>query len=72
VTLGDGQSSENVDGQGEGNFGNYPLYIGARGGSGAFFSGRIYRLLIIGRSLTTTERATAKRWAAQPAGVTLP
>lgn len=58
--------------KGTGNFGNYPLYLGARGGSSVFFNGRIYRLLIIGRVLTTTERAAAERWAAQPVGITIP
>lgn len=72
VTLGDGQSSENVDDQGEGNFGNYPLYIGARGGSGANFSGWFYRLIVIGRLLNASDMARSEAWAAKPAGVVLP
>ena len=55
--------------QGTGNYGNYPLNIGARNAASFFFNGRIYRLLVIGRALTTTERSTAERWAAQPAGI---
>ena len=64
-----------VDGtadKGAGNFGNYPIYLGARAGASLFFNGRIYRLLVIGRALTTTERAAAERWAAQPVGITIP
>lgn len=58
--------------KGTGNFGNYPLNIGARNASSAFFNGRIYRLLVIGRALTTTERNLAERWAAQPVGIAIP
>lgn len=57
---------------GTGPLGNFPLYIGRRGGTAFPFSGRIHRLLIIGRALTAAELAQAERWAAQPTGVTLP
>lgn len=57
---------------GTGNFGNYPLFMGARNAASLFLNGRIYRLLVIGRALTTTERSLAERWAAQPAGIILP
>lgn len=56
---------------GTGPLGNYPLYIGRRGGTAFPFNGRIHRLLIIGRALTAAELAQAERWAAQPTGVTL-
>ena len=32
--------------QGTGNYGNYPLYIGARAGTSSFFNGRLYQLVI--------------------------
>ena len=32
--------------KGTGNFGNYPLYIGARAGSSLWFNGRLYQLVI--------------------------
>ena len=35
-----------------GNFGNYPLYIGARAGTSLFFNGHLYRLVICGRPTT--------------------
>jgi len=58
--------------QGAGNFGNYALNLGSRNTTTQFFNGRIYRLLVIGRALTTTERNLAERWAAQPTGIILP
>jgi hypothetical protein len=58
--------------KGTGNFGNYVLNIGARNAAGVFLNGRIYRLLVIGRALTTTERNTAERWASQPVGIAIP
>lgn len=57
--------------QGTGNYGNYALNIGSRNAASLFFNGRIYRLLVIGRALTTAERAIAERWAGQPAGIIL-
>ena len=32
--------------KGTGNYGNYPLYIGARAGSSLWFNGRLYQLVI--------------------------
>lgn len=58
--------------QGTGNYGNYVLNIGARNAASGFLNGRIYRLLVIGRALTTTERNAAERWAAQPVGIAIP
>lgn len=34
--------------QGAGNYGNYPLYIGARAGTSLFFNGRLYSLIVRG------------------------
>ena len=34
--------------QGTGNYGNYPLYIGARAGASLFFNGRLYSLIVRG------------------------
>lgn len=64
--------SSSANDQGAGNYQNAALYMGARGGTSVFLSGRIYRLLIIGRALTTTERNLAERWAAQPTGIVIP
>lgn len=40
---------------GTGNFGTYPLYIGARGGATTFFKGRIYQIIVRGGLSTATE-----------------
>lgn len=44
--------------KGTGNFGNYPLYLGARAGSSVFFSGQLYGLILRG-ALPTTEQAAS-------------
>lgn len=45
--------------QGTGNYGNLPLYIGARAGTSLFFNGRIYQLIVRGAqsSLSQIEAA---------------
>lgn len=55
-------------------FTNAAMTLGANNGASStlFLNGRIYRLLVIGRALTTTERNAAERWAAQPVGITIP
>lgn len=58
--------------QGTGNYTSDVLNIGSRNAASLFFNGRIYRLLVIGRALTTTERNAAERWAAQPVGIAIP
>jgi len=50
--------------QGSGNYGNYPVYIGSRGGSSLFFNGNIYCLAVIGKLLTAQEQAQAERYIA--------
>jgi len=41
--------------QGTGNFGNYPLYLGGRAGTGIYFNGRLHSLIVLGRTVTPTE-----------------
>lgn len=41
--------------QGTGNYGNYPLYIGARAGSSVFFNGRLYGMVIRGAETNSTD-----------------
>lgn len=40
------QAAISTTDQGTGNYGNYPLYIGARAGSSLWFNGRLYQLVI--------------------------
>ena len=56
--------------QGTGNFGNYPLYIGRRGGSSMPFSGRMYQLIV--RGALTADLAPIEAFTADKTGVTLP
>ena len=63
-----------IDGLGDkgtGNFGNYPLFIGRRGGTSTPFKGHIYSLIGIGRLTTDTETATLEKLIAKNTGVTL-
>jgi hypothetical protein len=48
--------------QGTGNFGNYPLYIGSRGGSSFRFNGRIYSLIVRGAASTAQQISDTETW----------
>jgi hypothetical protein len=49
--------------QGTGNFGNYPLYIGRRGGTTTPFSGRLYSIILrFGVNLTETQIGQTETW----------
>lgn len=47
------QVAEALTDQGTGNYGNYPLYIGARAGTSLFFNGRLYALTVRGAESDT-------------------
>ena len=47
---------------GTGNFGNYPLYIGRRGGVSLPFNGRIYQLIIRGAASNDGQIAATEAW----------
>ena len=57
--------------KGTGNFGNYPLYIGRRGGHSLPFNGHIYGLIGIGRLTTDSETIALEKAIAKNVGVTL-
>ncbi|MDH2644760.1 hypothetical protein [Acinetobacter baumannii] len=57
--------------QGTGNFGNYPLYIGRRGGTSVPFNGHLYSLIGIGRLTTDSETIALEKSIAKNVGVTL-
>lgn len=57
--------------QGAGNYGNYPLYIGARAGTSFFFNGRLYGLIVRGAASSAAQIAAVERFMAQKTGVTL-
>jgi hypothetical protein len=47
---------------GTGNFGSYPLYLGARGGTTAFFNGHVYQVIIRGKTSTADEIYKTERY----------
>ena len=49
------QDINNTSDQGTGNYGNYPLYIGARAGTSLFFNGNLYQLVIAGKQASAEE-----------------
>ena len=48
--------------QGTGNYGNYPLYIGRRGGTTSPFNGRIYQLIVRGAASSAGQIAAGEAW----------
>lgn len=64
-------SASSNNSQGTGNYGNYPLYIGRRGGTSLPFNGHIYSLIGIGRLTTDSETVSIEKELAKRTGVTL-
>lgn len=50
-------------------FGNYPLYIGRRGGATLPLNGRLYGLIVCGAALTNQQITETENWMAQKTGV---
>ncbi len=57
--------------QGTGKYGNYPLYIGRRGGTTVPFNGHLYSLVGVGRLSTDAETTALEKAIAKNVGVTL-
>jgi hypothetical protein len=51
-------------GAGTGNFGNWPLYIGARAGTSLFFNGNLFGLIVRGAASTTAQITDTEQWLA--------
>ena len=47
---------------GTGNYGNYPLFIGRRGGTSLPFNGRDYGIIIVGKTASATEITNTELW----------
>ena len=47
---------------GTGNFGTWPLYVGARSGPANMFNGRLYSLIVRGAASSVTEIADTELW----------
>jgi len=63
-----GAASTNSASQGTGAYGNYPLYIGARGGGSLFLNGRLYQLIVSGKAATSTEIVSTELFVNQRTG----
>ena len=50
-----GASSTSAQNQGTGNYGNYPLYIGARAGTSLYLNGRLYSLIVRGAQSSLSQ-----------------
>jgi hypothetical protein len=58
--------------QGTGNYGNYPIYIGARAGTSLFYNGNLFGLVVRGAASTTAQITATEAWLAPKTGVVLP
>jgi hypothetical protein len=56
---------------GTGNFGNYPLFIGARNNASNFFNGWMYSLTVRGAQSSASEISAMESWVAGKTGVSL-
>jgi len=56
------QNAQSTDDQGTGNYGNYPLYIGRRGGTTLPYNGRLYSLIVRGAQSTDAQIASTEAW----------
>lgn len=63
-----GSFVQSVATQGTGNFGNYPLYIGARAGTSLFLDGHLYSLIVRGAQSTAAEIAAAEAYVNSKTG----
>jgi hypothetical protein len=65
------QAATSTSSQGTGNYGNYPLYIGARNNAGSFFNGWMYSLTVRGAQSSASEISAMESWVAGKTGVSL-
>ncbi len=56
------QAGTSITDQGSGNYGNYPLYIGRRGGTSLPFNGRLYSLIICGATVSASQVASTEAY----------
>ena len=62
------QSGINTLDQGSVKYGNYPLYIGARGGSSLWFNGRLYGMVVAGKQASASEISSTETYLNQKTG----
>jgi len=61
----------NTADQGTGNYGNHPLFIGARNNASLFFNGWMYSLTVRGAQSSASEISAMESWVAGKTGVSL-
>ena len=71
ISLNGVRMGSNASDQGTVNYGNYPLYIGRRGGASLPFNGHLYSLIGVGRLSTDSETIALEKSIAKNTGVTL-
>jgi hypothetical protein len=57
--------------KGTGNFGNYAMFFGRRGGTTVPFNGLDFGGICVNKTLTASQLSSAERWVAQRTGVVL-
>jgi hypothetical protein len=62
------QSGISTFDQGAGNFGNFALYFGRRGGVSLPFNGLMFSAICVGKATSATELANIERWTNQRTG----
>lgn len=65
------QVAQSTADQGTGNYGNFPLYIGRRGGTSLPFNGRLYGLIVRGAATDDNHLTHAEKYLAYKSGVSL-
>ena len=62
------QTNGSMVGDPTGNFGNYPLYIGARAGTSLYFNGRLYQMVVAGKQASADEITNTETFINQKTG----
>ena len=62
------QTTTSASDQGTGNYGNYPLYIGSRGGTSLPFNGHLYSLIVRGAQSTDAQIVSAETYVNSKTG----
>jgi hypothetical protein len=57
--------------QGTGNYGTYPLFIGARNNSSLRFNGHLHSLIIAGSAVSAGNISATEQWVAGKTGITI-
>jgi len=73
IRLNGAASGTNATGdQGSGNYGTYPLFIGARNNSSLWFNGHLYSLAVVGSAVSAGNISATEQWVAQKTGLVIP